>query len=529
MKIIEYKVRDYFVKRRKLFNKILIYSILTFLLIFRFTLIFANLDWQDDTARDQIFARLIFKNQEFVGIGHWNSGLGINYPPYYYYILSSIRTIHDSYGMVLLVHIILSLIALVYIFKITRILSSKLEGFIAVSLCLIAPIMINISSSVWSIYFSVSFGIIAMYWGIKAFYTKPQNTLYLTLAITTTSFLTTIFYGASLQLLLLIALVFLLGNRGVIKKIYFLLLAAITFSLFNFQIVLHNNIFHLINLNLNPILDTNISDYKYFISHLYQNMANNIVRPEFVIVFGFISLFLFIVYLFCRNKRINKIIVCSLFFYCLVAIFFSAKSGEVYYGVLQYPFIYVLLAIFSTKINTFNKKRIFVPVYVFLLLLFYAIFPQSLFDNFLYKIPSRYSLIKIYSFQIIDKSKGDNVLILSAFEKNGVALYWPSTNFWYYDTFFNPKSYILQPTKFCPVTTSGICYTSIPDKIVLICPLSETNLGSYLSPISLDLCSKELNRLTSLVGIPSIQKAEEINYITVDKNKYLNLKKSLIE
>jgi len=517
-------------KRNKKIKKMLIYGILGLLLGFRFLMIFVNLGWNDDMARDQIYARLLFKNQSMVDLGHWNSVLGVSYPPYYYYILASIRSVHDSYGMVLLVHVILGIVALVFIYKITKVLSSKTEAIIAVSLCTISPIMINVNSSVWSSYFSTSIGIIAMYWGINAFYSKPQNMTQITLAIITTSFLTTIFYGATLQLLLLVVLMFWLGNRGVVKKIFIFLLAITAFSLFNFKLVSQNSVLHLINLNLNPVLDTNIVNYKNFFSQLYFNMSDNIIKPRFVVVFSVTFLLLFIIYFFSRNKRTTKIIVGSLLVYTLFGFFFSAKTGEAYHGIFQYPFIYVLFAIFSKKIITTIKGKTSYFVYIFLIVsMFYAVFPQQLFKNFINKNMSKYSLIKDYSFLILNKNKDNNVLILSPFEKNGTAIYWQSANFWYYDTFTNPKNYELQPTSLCRVATGGICYSNIPDMIILLCAFNENKLNNFLYPISPGLCSNELARIESLVGSNVRHKVDEINYITVDKNKYLKLKESLLE
>jgi 4-amino-4-deoxy-L-arabinose transferase-like glycosyltransferase len=141
------------------------YVLLLVFIIFRCVLLYSNLDWNGDSARDQIYAKLILANPEYIYLGHWNSGIGMHYPPYYYYILAFIRSAYDSYGAVLCIHILLNFLAILALYKITKLVSSTHEGFLVVCLCLISPVMISISSSVWSPYFSVPLGIIVLYFG----------------------------------------------------------------------------------------------------------------------------------------------------------------------------------------------------------------------------------------------------------------------------------------------------------------------------------------------------------------------------
>src|SRR5688572_790365 len=95
--------------------------------VFRLALILQNLMWLQDTSNDQFFAVKIVNDLKvgkiLVHEGILNSGLLTRYPPYYVYLLGFIRLINNTYEATLVVHIFLSFLLLIIIYKITKLLS----------------------------------------------------------------------------------------------------------------------------------------------------------------------------------------------------------------------------------------------------------------------------------------------------------------------------------------------------------------------------------------------------------------------
>jgi hypothetical protein len=339
---------------------------------------------------------------------------------------------------------------------------------------------------------------------------KSHSALYLTIAIMGTSFLTTIFYGALLQLALLLFLVIILEKGGIIKKTYYVLLAIISFFFFHFLFARNDYIPYFLYAHVQYMLNADVANTADFMSSLYQALGNVIVRPEFVYIFCFLCVSFSFVYMLSRNRRLNKIIISSLFVYLLLSIYFSTKNEISHFGVLQYPLMYLLVVIVSKHVFSVWKKSTFSIEYMlYVCLLFYAVFPQQLWNNYVHTISSKYFFINSYVSDLYKKYANENIVVLSAYERDGVAVYWPTTNFWYYDVLHNPKSFVLGlEQKFCRMYLQNICYTNVPDAIVLVCPLNSTRISAYLSPdsnnphpMSLYVCEKELQRLTSLIGV----------------------------
>lgn len=499
----------------------------------RLVLIPINADWQDDAARDQIMANLILKNKEFVKIGHWNSGLNLNYPPYYYYLMASIISLNNSYEWVLVVLTLLNLAAGLSLYRLAKLLGCKKIAIFACFLFLISPPMIMANSTAWSAYVVVPLAMITLYFAIKTILEKEVNRFQLLLIIIIVNLLTTIQYGAVVLLPIIIGAVLLFSKSNWQKLLY----PIITFlSLFAVNLPIINKYGFKTYIQSHVQLFLSNSLYQYDYSTVLKNVKEVFLTPNLdpsklylldETIFLVLILFLFWVFLAKNNKL--KLFITFLFFYFIAVIILLAKMGIYHYGMSIYPLLFVLITVFTdsllkNKLILFKTVGLLASAY-----LIYVTFPLTQL-KYLSQQGSGYSQNKQFFDSVSNNNKGEKILILSLSKQQEGPDYLQSLNFWYFDAIEHINRYSSQLEAFCPAVKERICFRGIPDKILLVCPRGGSVTTQFLETVDKDLCASEFERISSMVGINYSNrsvKIQELNSIIVNKNKYINLSEPL--
>lgn len=519
---------------RKLFVIASVLLIFVALLI-RFLLIRVDMAWISDISHSQLISRLILHNKGSPQFGHWNSGLESNYPPYFYHTIAFLRTVSDTYYWVLGVQALLSLAAGLAVYKITTLIGSRKFGIFALLLYLVSPPMAEVSSSVWQPCFAVPIALLSFIAVAQACLNKRISLFRLTLSIVVLAFSTTIAYGATLQVLLVIIL-FLLFLPKIKLKLFYAPFTLIAFCIFNVQPIITNGVGNYILMHIRalgygkPQINP-LNTYNNF------NLVLHSTFNEFVPVATFIFLVMaLLVYLWQEKSRRKKVFITVLSIYYFASLYLSARVGQIHYGLVQYPILYILLGASLSKF--FRKGSVVLGTAgVFLIIYFtVAFFPKNLNKLFKSEVGSRNyilfnDLTKSILYNVGNRSKTLFLVVENGKDGKG---YSDSTNFWYFHSYENLDAYVLEPSDtFCPVNIGGICYKDIPGNIVLVCPRIDSKISKMFRNrhIEYEDCLGEYSKIAGTVGKRVDKKSQigEINFIAVDEFKYKKMKFPIIQ
>ncbi len=499
------------------------------LFVFRLALVLQNLVWFQDTANDQFFAVKIvndLKDGKFiVQEGITNSGLNVRYPPYYTFLLAFLRLVNNTYESTLVFHIFLTSLLPILIYKIAKLLSSESGGIIAMLVALTSPILLEVSTVVYSAYLPLPFAFVALYILIKELLSKNQKSPLIIFSLFLTASLTTFSYALNFQLVLSAVLIVFLTKKTASKYLY-VASTVFFFLLFNFKSILQFSLYNFIKSNFQNLFFPATEVYKPgVIENIIQQFYN---KPEtvFLGLFLIISLVTYLIKSKFKNENRKKTVLILIAYWFISTVLIS-RFGQFYKGIFVYPVLYVVLGCLLENLSQkpfkkFPSRLIFGVVFI----LIFIIIPTSSLPRLRNFNESHYRLSKNYAQKLVSETDKKTLLLVLS-ERNNKLIYWMSLNVWYYDYLVNKDKYELFPKEFCPVSLEGECFRIVPDKIRIVCTTQPPEIYIF-DIVKKHQCDSEAQRISSIVGAEPYKTTGSFYDIQIDGEKYKNLQESLI-
>jgi len=508
-------------------NKLILISFLL-LFLFRLSLVLQNLMWFQDTANDQFFAVKIVNDLKsgkiIIQEGITNSGLDTRYPPFYTYTLGLIRLVNNTYEATLAVHVLLSFLLLIVIYKITSLLSSQNGGLIAILISSISPILIEESAVVYSAYFPLPFAFLSLYLLLKELLNERPSTPKIIFSLFLVAFMTTFSYALNFQLVLSVVLL-LFFIKNLIKKLLFSFAGVIFFLLFNLKSVLEFSIYEFFKANFYNLF---FPDKEVYRPGLYDNLLQQFYNTPEIFFAGAIVITILFVY-FVKSRSNNKRgMVLSLFFYWIMSSAIISRFGQFYKGIFAYPILYIVLGSFLDKwAEGYFPKNISRTALGIVTIVLFTVIPASTFPKFGSLNSSHYYLSKDYIQKLVNEDDSKTLFLILT-KRNNNLVYWPSQIIWYFDYLVNNQFYELFPNQFCPALLEGECFRVVPEKIRIICSTEPPEINIF-DIVQKSDCVNEARRINSLTGATETYKVNGSYYdISVDQTKYKNLERSFL-
>lgn len=485
--------------------------------------------WLQDTANDQFFPVKIVNDLKagkiLVNEGIANSGLNTRYPTYYVYLLGFIRLINNTYEATLVVHIFLSFLLLIIIYKITKLLSSENGGLIALTIATFSRVLIEESAVVYSAYFPLPFAFFSLYILLKELLSKRPNPTLILLSLFILAFMTTFSYALCFQLVLSIILLIIFAKNR-LQKFLFSLAAITFFLLFNLQTVLKYPIYEFVKTNFRILL---FPDTDIYNPGIYDNLFHQFRAEPGVFFLGVILISILFIY-FTKShssQNDNKKVVLILFFYWIISSVIISRFGQFYKGIFAYPILYIVLGCFFDKIaKDRGPKNILRLIVSATAIVTFIIIPTLTLPKFRSLSLSHYNLSKEYAQKIVAE-ENIKTLFLILTERDNKMVHWSSISIWYFDYLIHNQNYELLPNQFCPALIDGECFRAIPDKIRIICS-TESPETDIFEIVQKSDCITEAERINLLTGSNTYKVNGSYYDIQVDKTKYKNLRNSII-
>lgn len=348
-------------------NKHIVFLLILLIFSIYLRLLAMPSDWSGDITRDYLVGYHIAKYQEFPIVGHNASGINFYYPPYYFYFVSLLIRLNDSYEFVAIFFTIFNSLSVITIYFIGKLLFGRKIGLTSAWFYTFSTQMILIGSNTFSANVILPLFFIALLFFVK--FINQEKKLFLYSALLLLIISGTVQYSPLLYIPLIMFFSILLKKITIYEFIF------LTISLFLVFIILQIPLLFAFSINqiLSSILNAqNIS----FSKDIFERFLNNMYIILTVGFNGKQAIVVFLLLLFLSLNLLNnhwKIkflsgLIFLLSFIILLPLLASVKSGNIFeqYFTPSLPFVYLLCAYIITSVIT-SISNVFTRVGILIL------------------------------------------------------------------------------------------------------------------------------------------------------------------
>jgi hypothetical protein len=449
---------------RKIAELTLLASIFIIGLFLRFTNFPDSLYFIGDIARDLIAGNLIANHNMNTGIGHWNSGLNIYYPPYYFYFLAFLFKIFSgSIPAVLTCLTIISNSGIIIVFAILKKISTSTTALMGAFLYAISLELIYIGRSHLTVHLSIVIFLLAVY--VLTVWIKTKKHSYLILNSLLLTLGSSVYFGIIIFIPITAMLIFYINNNSQKQEkfitIRYSIYSLISYTLFQLPILFSLNTIEIFYKIARLELTTIFSNH-YTFSNSYFAILEFFKRSfPFVNVFSIILWIALTLFLCIKNTTYLKI---SFLFVLTLSIHIVTyvKSGlsMFHYLALMQPLVILYISLSLEYLQKFNKILVFATFIVLSLSINGFTFqPQMNVYNSYAHFSS--AAKKLFNFTEIPFYYGNECASKDYFS-------WESRVFWFFDA--NYDNYLIESNisqvGMSIETPYYVCYTDINEEIL---------------------------------------------------------------
>lgn len=320
--------------------------------------------WSADTARDLLAGYLIQYESARPSLGHFNSGMGVPYPPYYYYVVSLVTAITNDYRQTMAFFVFIHSFDAVLFYLIAKEFFTKKTAAITASLFCVHPYLLQISLDQLSCNVSFSLFLYALFFFSK--FVKTKNYIFYSISLIIIIFCSTIFF-ANIFFVVPLMVFPLFEQRNISKKNLLVLGATFYASVIIFLLLF------LPVLQSPHFLRTSISNQTTAISLsalglipeiMSMQLSNYFLNSTLLASMSFLTLCIVITY----RKRCTAYFTITFLIIETIHLFLFSfqKNHFAHYLVLMTPFLFLCLAEIIDELRRLNKHVAVITILVWI-------------------------------------------------------------------------------------------------------------------------------------------------------------------
>lgn len=376
-----------------------------------------NFAWNGDIGRDFLAGHLIaFSNQQ-TNLGHHNSGIDSEYPPYYYYFMSVLTRILVKYENIVLFIIALHSFSIYILYKAVKNYFSPLVGLLTSFFYALSPRAITAATIPLTANFSLIPFIFSCF--LLSAYCKTKKTYLLILTSFFLILTSSIFYGALLFLPLFFLIIFFNNQsfkKRVISSSLFILSSIVLFYVMFFHTFEDTPLSYVLFFNNSLINQFNAT-------HFLKISTGELKKYFYLLTYPTIlSYFISWAFLFLKKINIKNMLFLAFYFLCFLIALSLRKMMLPHYLILTTPLITLLISLTLAKFYSLNKA-LFVVLFIITLYSSGSYLPLK----FVQTWPNPETYITLDNF-LKKKYQNPNIIMSDGL----ISVGWDSRSLWYF-------------------------------------------------------------------------------------------------